>query len=153
LVDRLLKKVFNFIRMADTFSKEKRSWIMSRIKGKNTKPEMTVRQFLHKQGFRYRLHIKGLPGKPDLVLKKYKTVIFVHGCFWHGHEKCIKARLPKTQTLWWKKKMLYNSERDRNNQRQLRKLGWRIIIIWQCKLKTPKMNSTFNRLIRKLLKK
>jgi len=114
--------------MVDTFSKEKRSWIMSRIKGKDTKPEITVRRFLHKQGFRYRLHVKNLPGKPDLVLYKYQVVIFVHGCFWHGHKKCKKARLPKTRTLWWKNKMLYNTEKDRNDQRLLRKSGWRVII-------------------------
>jgi len=108
---------------------------MSRVKGKDTKPEMLVRRFLHAKGFRYKLHDKSLPGKPDIVLPKYKTVIFIHGCFWHGHKNCKKATLPKTRTVWWRNKIARNIIVDDNAIKQLRKTKWRIIIIWQCKLK------------------
>jgi DNA mismatch endonuclease (patch repair protein) len=108
---------------------------MSRIKGKNTKPELLVRKFLFSKGFRFRLHDPKLPGKPDIILPKYKTVIFVNGCFWHGHEDCRKATLPKTRTEWWKEKIEKNKINDAKANRALIYAGWEVIIIWQCDLK------------------
>jgi DNA mismatch endonuclease (patch repair protein) len=108
---------------------------MSRIKGKDTKPEMLVRKFLHAQGFRFRLHDKKLPGKPDIVLPKYKTVIFVHGCFWHGHEGCKYYVVPKTRTEWWLEKIGRNKGNDKKKNAALRKEGWRVIEVWECDLK------------------
>src|SRR5215203_2449784 len=99
--------------MADVHDKKTRSYNMSQIKGKNTKPEILVRKYLHAQGFRFRLHVKNLPGKPDIVLPKYKTVIFVHGCFWHGHKNCKFSKLPTTRTDFWKMKIKRNSELDK----------------------------------------
>ena len=124
--------------MADVHDKATRSYNMSRIKGKDTKPEMLVRKFLHAQGFRYRLHVKDLPGKPDIVLPKYKTVIFIHGCFWHGHNNCKYYVVPKTKTEWWLNKINRNIENDRKAINVLKKDGWRIITLWECDLK-PKM--------------
>lgn len=121
--------------MADVHNKETRSYNMSRIKSKNTKPEMLVRQFLHKNGFRYRLHVKNLPGKPDMVLPKYKTVIFVHGCFWHGHEGCKYYVIPKTRTEWWLSKIQGNATNDTQAEALLITAGWKIIKIWECELK------------------
>ena len=121
--------------MADVHSKETRSYNMSRIRSKDTKPEMLVRKFLHKNGFRYRLHVKDLPGKPDIVLPKYKTVIFVHGCFWHGHEGCKYYVVPKTRTEWWVNKITHNIERDKEVRKHLIKQDWRVINIWECRLK------------------
>lgn len=112
-----------------------RSRNMAAIKGKNTKPEMIVRRYLHAQGFRYRLHSKGLPGKPDLVLKKHRLAIFVHGCFWHRHKNCFYTTFPGTRIEFWKEKLSGNVQRDQNNQKQLASLGWRILIIWECGLK------------------
>jgi len=121
--------------MADVHSKETRSYNMSRIKSKDTKPELLVRKFLHKNGFRYRLHVKDMPGKPDIVLPKYKTVIFIHGCFWHGHEGCKKAALPTTRTDWWKDKINRNIQNDINAEAALKAAHWNIITLWQCELK------------------
>lgn len=121
--------------MTDVHSKEVRSYNMSKIKGKDTKPELLVRKFLHKNGFRYRLHVKDLPGKPDIVLPKYKTVIFVHGCFWHGHENCKHYVVPKTRTEWWLKKINGNVISDVKNKNLLIGKGWTVIEIWQCELK------------------
>jgi DNA mismatch endonuclease (patch repair protein) len=121
--------------MADVHDKATRSYNMSRIKGKNTKPEMLVRKFLHANGFRYRLHVKDLPGKPDIVLPKYKTVIFVHGCFWHGHENCKYAQLPSTNREFWEKKINRNIELDILNGYKLLEAGWRTINLWQCDLR------------------
>src|ERR1044071_886761 len=121
--------------MVDVHSKATRSYNMSRIKGKNTKPEMLVRKFLHAQGFRYKLHDKTLPGKPDIVLPKYKTVIFVHGCFWHGHEGCRYFVVPKTRTEWWMEKIRKNISNDALKQEALRKAGWKVIQIWECELR------------------
>lgn len=122
--------------MADVHSKETRSYNMSRIRSKDTKPEMLVRKFLHKNGFRYRLYVKTLPGKPDIVLPKYKTVIFIHGCFWHGHEGCKKAALPTTRREWWEEKIGRNIKNDINTEAALKAANWNIIIIWQCELRT-----------------
>jgi len=116
----------------DTLSKEKRSWNMSRIKGKDTKPELIVRSLLHSMGYRYRLHQKNLPGKPDIVLKKYNAVIFVHGCFWHRHKGCKFAYEPKSRQEFWQRKFLENKARDKKNQSTLGKLGWKVLAIWEC---------------------
>jgi DNA mismatch endonuclease (patch repair protein) len=108
---------------------------MSRIRGKDTKPELLVRKYLFGKGFRYRLHDKKLPGKPDIVLKKYKTVIFIHGCFWHGHEGCKYFKIPDTNTEWWAKKIQTNQQHDIKASRELGELGWKVLIIWECQLK------------------
>lgn len=121
--------------MADVHSKETRSYNMSRIKGKDTKPEMLVRKFLFANGFRYRLHDKNLPGKPDIILPKYKTVIFVNGCFWHGHENCKYFVIPKTRTEWWKDKIRKNISNDIKNQMLLKEMGYKVIIVWECEIK------------------
>lgn len=121
--------------MVDIISKEKRSWNMSRIKGKDTKPELIVRSLLHMMGYRFRLHRKDLPGKPDIVLPKYRTVIFVHGCFWHRHKDCKYAYNPKSRTSFWQNKFKENIERDNKKQAELKKIGWEVIVIWECDLR------------------
>jgi DNA mismatch endonuclease (patch repair protein) len=108
---------------------------MSRIKNKDTKPEILIRQFLHKNGFRYRLHVKNLPGKPDIVLPKYKVIIFINGCFWHGHNDCKYYKIPKTRTEWWLNKINTNINNDIKAVNGLIELGWKIITIWECELK------------------
>lgn len=123
---------------------------MSRIKGKDTKPEMLVRKFLHAQGFRYKLHDKTLPGKPDLVLPKYKTVIFIHGCFWHGHTNCKYFTIPKTRTQWWINKINTNKANDAKAVKALRKEGWKVIVIWGCQLKISKVDKTLKNLSKKI---
>ncbi len=120
---------------------------MSRIKGKNTKPEMLVRKFLFSKGFRYRLHDKKLPGKPDIILPKYKTVIFVHGCFWHGHEGCKYFVVPKTRTDWWLNKINGNVANDKIKQGLLEQAGWRIINLWECELKPGIVSETLSGLL------
>jgi len=120
--------------MVDRLSKKHRSWNMGRIKSKNTTPEKKVRSILHSMGYRFRLHKKDLPGKPDITLKKYKTVIFVHGCFWHHHKNCKDAGIPKSNKKFWKEKFKNNIERDKKYKRQLEKLGWKVLIIWACEL-------------------
>lgn len=133
--------------MADVHSKETRSYNMSQIKGKNTKPELLVRRFLHKNGFRYRLHVKDMPGKPDIVLPKYKTVIFIHGCFWHGHEGCRYYVVPKTRTEWWLNKITGNTANDSKAETALIADGWKIIKIWECELKKTTIENTLAALI------
>ena len=132
--------------MADVHSKETRSYNMSRIKGKDTKPEMLVRKCLHANGFRYRLHVKNLPGKPDIVLPKYKTVIFVHGCFWHGHAGCKYFVVPKTKTDWWLNKINGNVENDKKAYKALHELGWKVIEAWECKLRPTTIEEMFRNL-------
>ena len=112
-----------------------RSRNMSAIKSKNTKPEIEVRKLLHSLGYRFRLHRKDLPGTPDIVLPKYKTVIFVHGCFWHRHENCKYASIPKTRTEFWENKFKENIERDKKTQEKLQNLGWKTKIVWECEIK------------------
>lgn len=107
---------------------------MSKVKGKNTKPEMIVRSFLHKLGYRFRLHRKDLPGNPDIVLPKYKTVIFVHGCFWHRHQGCKRCTTPSTNTEFWEEKFRDNVERDRRNEQALKAKGWKVITLWECQI-------------------
>ena len=120
--------------MADRMTIEQRHKCMSRIKSKDTKPEMIVRRYLHAHGYRYRINVKRLPGTPDIVLRKYKTVIFINGCFWHGHEGCKHFVMPKTNTEFWQKKIDRNKQRDIEKRIQLRRLGWHTIIIWGCEL-------------------
>lgn len=118
----------------DNLTRERRSWNMSRICSKNTKPEELVRKYLFSQGFRYRKNDKSLPGKPDIVLPKYKTVIMINGCFWHGHENCVEYRLPKTNSEFWREKINRNILRDQENYKKLQSLNWRVIIVWECEL-------------------
>lgn len=124
----------------DRLTKEQRHRCMSAIRGKNTKPEIVVRKFLFGRGFRYRLNHPRLPGHPDIVLRKYRTVIFVNGCFWHGHDNCKYYRLPKTNVDFWRKKVERNKKRDVEEQRQLATMGWHCITIWECQLK-PKVRA------------
>lgn len=120
--------------MSDIYNKIKRSEIMSKISGKETKPEILVRKYLFANGFRYRKNVKELPGKPDIIIKKFKTVIFIHGCFWHGHN-CKAGKLPETRKEFWEKKISDNVKRDQKNIAQLSELGWKVIVIWQCQIK------------------
>lgn len=120
--------------MPDIYSKSKRSDIMSKISGKETKPEILIRRFLHAQGLRFRKNDKRYPGKPDVVLPKHKAVIFIHGCFWHGHS-CKAGKLPETRKEFWKEKMQANVDRDNRNIHELKKLGWKVFVIWQCEIK------------------
>jgi DNA mismatch endonuclease (patch repair protein) len=136
--------------MTDVHSKVVRSYNMSQIKGKNTKPEMVVRKFLFANGFRYRLHVKTLPGKPDIVLPKYKTVVFVNGCFWHAHDGCKYYVIPKTRTVWWLNKLSINKQKDIDNFSKLVASGWKIITIFECELKANKLNQTLSHLIDEL---
>lgn len=121
--------------MVDRISINRRSWNMGRIKGKDTSPEKKVRQILHKLGYRFRLHINELPGRPDIVLKKYNTIIFVNGCFWHRHINCKYAYTPKSNREFWGEKFSKNIERDKKNQQLLKRDGWKIGIIWECQTK------------------
>lgn len=121
--------------MADIVDKETRSRMMSGIRGKDTKPEMVVRKLLHSRGFRFRLHRRDLPGRPDIVLPKYRTAILVHGCFWHGHENCHLFRLPGSRTEFWEGKIAGNKVRDQKNLLLLKEAGWRILQIWECAIK------------------
>lgn len=125
---------------------------MSRIKSKDTKPELLVRKFLFSKGFRYKLHDKNLAGKPDIVLPKLKTVIFVHGCFWHGHEKCKHFVLPKTRAKFWIQKINSNKRRDEKNLLSLRKDGWKVYTIFECKLKPLNQSITLNKILLQLNK-
>jgi DNA mismatch endonuclease (patch repair protein) len=136
--------------MADVHEPETRSYNMSQVQAKDTNPEMVVRKFLHSKGFRYRLHVKDLSGKPDIVLPKYNSVIFVHGCFWHAHEDCKYFKIPETRTKWWKEKLYGNKERDKRNIQKLEKGGWNVIVVWECELKKDKANKTLNSIVQKL---
>jgi DNA mismatch endonuclease (patch repair protein) len=129
--------------MADVHSKETRSYNMSRIRSKDTKPELIVRKFLFSKGFRYRLNDKRLPGKPDIVLPKYKTVIFIHGCFWHGHKGCRYYVVPKTKTEWWLAKINANVSNDKKSIETLTQNGWKVLEIWECQLKKNTIEATF----------
>ncbi len=127
-----------FRTMADVFSPEKRSEVMSRIRGRDTKPELALRAMLHRLGYRFTVKSarnRGLPGRPDLVLPKFRTVIFVHGCFWHGHECCPHFRMPKSRRKWWTAKIEGNRARDIRNENELLALGWHVVTIWECALR------------------
>jgi DNA mismatch endonuclease (patch repair protein) len=138
--------------MTDHITKEKRSWNMSRIKWKNTAPEKIIRSLLHSNGYRYSLHRKNLPGSPDLVLPKYKTVIFVHGCFWHQHSGCRRATIPKSNQDYWIPKLKRNIERFSENKKQLKELNWNIIIVWECQLKKKYLEETLHIITSELAK-
>jgi len=124
--------------MTDSLSPEHRSWLMSRIRSEDTKPEWVLRSGLHRLGFRFRLRDRRIPGRPDLVFPKYGAVVFVHGCFWHQYCKCRSASVPKTNTAFWEEKFARNVARDRRNRAELKKLGWRVLVVWECEL----MNDT-----------
>lgn len=132
--------------MADRISKEKRSWNMSHIRSKDTKPEIKVRSYLFRQGFRFRKNVSELPGTPDIVLHKYSTVIFINGCFWHHHDGCKYAYIPKTRTEFWLGKFKRNVENDISNQKILKDLGWNVIVLWECTIK-----NNFNRAMEDLI--
>ena len=135
----------------DTLSPKERSERMSQVRGKNTKPELVVRRLVYSLGFRYRLHVSDLPGKPDLAFRKRKKAIFVHGCFWHRHDEiCPLTRLPKTKIKFWETKFAENEERDRRNQAKLKIMGWQFLIIWECELKNIEVLS---KRIKKFLEK
>ncbi len=121
----------------DTFTKADRSKVMAAIKSKNTKPELFVRKLLFSLGYRFRLHRSDLPGKPDIILKKYNTAVFVHGCFWHQHQGCKRSNIPKSNLKYWTNKLSRNVQRDKENKRMLKKAGWKIFIIWECECKMP----------------
>ena len=138
--------------MSDVHDKKTRSFNMSRIRSKDIGPEILVRKFLFGKGFRYKLHDRTLPGKPDLVLPKYATVIFVHGCFWHGHEGCKYFVIPQTRKKWWTDKISRNKQLDAKHNRQLRKLGWKIITVFECRLKPKCSERTLAQLAIRLVK-
>jgi DNA mismatch endonuclease (patch repair protein) len=135
----------------DIWSKQKRSEVMSKIRGKNTKPEKLIRSALFNKGFRFRVHRPDLPGKPDITLVKYNTVLLVHGCFWHYHPNCREGRIPDTNSSFWKNKLSKNVERDKINVQKLLHLGWNVITLWECELHQGKLDSTMKKLF-KLLK-
>lgn len=126
------------IFMADNLTTQQRRYAMSQVRGQNTKPEKTVRSLLHRLGFRFRKNVKNLPGKPDIVLPKYRTAIFVNGCFWHGHENCKRATMPNTRREFWEKKISSNISRDKRSIELLQQNGWRVMTIWQCQLRNQK---------------
>lgn len=134
----------------DILNRDKRSWNMSRIKSTNTKPELIVRSMLHKLGYRFRLKSKILPGKPDIILPKYKSVIFVHGCFWHRHKNCKYAYNPKSNKKFWDTKFQNNVKRDTFVKKAIKELGWKVIVIWECQLSKHKVTRLENRLIKSL---
>ena len=135
--------------MADIFTPEQRSRIMSRIRGKDTAPEMVVRRMLHSGGYRYRLHVGGLPGKPDLVFPRRRKVIFVHGCFWHRHGDCkTGSSVPKTRTDFWTAKFDNNTRRDKSVRERLTEDGWGVLVVWECELAKGKFSSLERRLVR-----
>ena len=134
----------------DVHNKETRSYNMSRIKGRKTKPEEIIAKYLFSQGFRYRRNVKKLPGTPDIVLKKYKTVIFVNGCFWHMHEGCKYFVWPKDNSEFWKNKLLANKERAEKEKKEIEELGWKVIVVWECQLKKAERERTLNWLIEKI---
>ncbi|HRO09573.1 MAG TPA: DNA mismatch endonuclease Vsr [Saprospiraceae bacterium] len=139
--------------MTDVHNKTTRSYNMSRIRAKDTKPELLVRKFLFANGLRYRLHNTKLPGKPDITLGKYHTVIFVNGCFWHGHQSCKYFVLPKTRSEWWKNKIKDTNARDRKSLEELKELGWNTMIVWECELKPDKRASTLYHLLEHITRK
>lgn len=137
--------------MADVHDKLTRSYNMSQIRGKNTKPEILVRKYLHAKGFRFRIHVNDLPGKPDIVLKKYKTVIFVHGCYWHRHENCRLCTSPATDIDKWQKKFEGTLLRDKIHLKSLKEKDWKVLVIWECELKPKEIEKTLANLPGKIL--
>jgi len=137
--------------MADVHTPQVRSYNMSRIRSTNTKSELLVRKFLFSKGLRYRINNKPLPGKPDIVLPKFKTAVFIHGCFWHGHNSCKYFVLPKTRTEWWKEKLDSNRERDIKASTRLEELNWKVITIFECELKPLSRENTLNELLNRIM--
>ncbi len=136
----------------DIKDKQWRSEMMSKIRSKDTKPEITLRKAFFAKGFRYRINDKKLPGKPDIVFPKCKTIIFVHGCFWHDHKGCKRAHLPKSNTVYWENKIRKNTERDIKNQELLSNVGWKVCIVWECEINTKdKLKNTVNKMIKENL--
>ena len=131
--------------MADNLTEAQRHYVMSQVHSVSTKPELKLRRFLWHRGFRYRVNDNKLPGKPDIVLPKYRTVIFIHGCFWHGHKECSKYTIPKTNTEFWVAKVQRNQERDQEVWRKLEAKGWAVIIVWECQLKKAELEDTICR--------
>ena len=137
--------------MADRLSKEERSELMSHIRSTNTKPEVALRRALWRRGFRYRVNVKNLPGSPDIVLPKHRTVVFVHGCFWHAHKGCKIYHLPQTNTEFWLAKVTRNQERDQEVWRQLEAKGWSVVIVWECELVKAKFDGTVERVASEII--
>jgi len=133
--------------MTDRISPAQRSAQMSRIRGTNTKPELLVRRILHRSGYRYLLHAASFPGRPDLVFKSRKKVIFVHGCFWHQHSGCSDATLPKSRTRFWREKLRRNVERDEEQRRALIAMGWDVLVLWECELADPSLSRRLTRFL------
>lgn len=133
----------------DFLDAKARSALMSRIRGRDTKPELAVRKYLHGRGLRYVLNDPSLPGKPDLAFKSRKVAVFVHGCFWHGHLGCAKAGIPKTRTAYWLAKIVANKARDRRVEARLRKLGWRVLVVWQCQIGPPRLERLYRAIVAK----
>lgn len=134
----------------DRLSQQRRSWNMSRIRSKDTTPELLVRSALHKQGYRFRLHDPKLPGRPDVVLKRFKTVLFVHGCFWHQHKGCIDCSKPRANSGYWNQKLRNNVKRDIRNRRAIGRAGWRAVVVWECVARSPhKLQSLISRVFQK----
>lgn len=138
--------------MADFLSSEERSIRMSRIRSVSTKPELLLRHAIWRRGFRYRVNAKNLPGRPDIVLPKYRTVVFVHGCFWHGHKGCKVYSVPKTNTEFWLAKVARNQERDQEVWRKLEAKGWSVIIVWECQLKKANLEETIDRVAEEIVR-
>ena len=132
--------------MTDKMTPAQRHYCMSRIHGKATKPELKVRQWLWRHGYRYRLNVKSVPGKPDIVMRKYRTAIFVNGCFWHGHEGCDKFKMPQTNVSFWEHKISRNRERDQQNYQVLHDNGWQVIVVWECQLEPKRIEETMLRI-------
>jgi DNA mismatch endonuclease (patch repair protein) len=136
--------------MPDVHSIAVRSYNMSKIRGKDTKPELLVRKFLFSKGFRYRLHVHKLPGKPDIVLSHFKTIIFIHGCFWHGHEGCRYFKIPSTRKEWWENKIARTKTLDSQNKTTLKNDGWKVIEIWECDLRPRTIDKTLEKILNKI---
>jgi len=134
----------------DIWSKQKRSEVMSKIRGKNTKPEMILRSKLFSHGFRFRVHRNDLPGKPDIVLPKYKTIIFVHGCFWHNHQDCREGRIPSTNSNYWSIKLKKNITKDAENEMACKNLGYKVIVVWECEIE-KKLDELLSSLIHQIM--
>jgi DNA mismatch endonuclease, patch repair protein len=132
--------------MSDTVSVDVRSQVMSKIKSRDTKPELLVRSFLHRRGFRFRLHVKGIPGQPDVVLRKYRTAIFVHGCFWHQHSGCVHSGIPLSNREYWEPKLRSTVSRDKRHSEALRNAGWNVEVIWECEISSNRLHMLAQRI-------